>query len=90
MDESSKPAEVRSMEGLGGLVEKLRSPWHHADCRSAAAEIERLRGEREVFVRWIREALLCVETIDPDDQEDGGEHHRMFMDSGQRLVTPNV
>ena len=22
------------------LVEKLRSPWHHADCRQAAAKIE--------------------------------------------------
>lgn len=28
-------------EGLG-LVDKLRNPWHHADCRRAADEIERL------------------------------------------------
>jgi hypothetical protein len=58
--------------------------------READVEIDRLRGEREVLVQWIRNALLCLETIDPDDQEDGGEYHRMFMDSGERLVTPVV
>jgi hypothetical protein len=41
-----KPADAgpRSSDQLG-LVERLRNPWHHADCREAADEIERLRSE---------------------------------------------
>lgn len=44
-DEQERPADAGPAlsEGLG-LVEKLRNPWHHADCRRAADEIERLRA----------------------------------------------
>jgi hypothetical protein len=52
-------------------------------------EASQLVGEQErlrVFARWAMEALLALETIEPDDYEDGGEHLRMLMDRGRRLV----
>jgi hypothetical protein len=57
---------------------------------SAIAEVvqeaERARGQREVLARWMAEPLLTLDTIDPDDYEDGGDHLRDFMSRGQRLV----
>lgn len=40
------------------LLERLRAPWHHADAREAADEIERLRALAE-HLRHCRE---CAET----------------------------
>lgn len=61
-------------------------PIHPNTCRALAAEIERLRGTSDVLRRWMLEALLVMDSIDPDDSEDGGDALRMLMDRGQRLV----
>lgn len=87
-NETVKPADEgrRSGDQLS-LVERLRNPWHHSDCRAAADEIQRMRGEQEVLRRWMFEALLVLETAEAlEDFEDGGEHIRMLRDRGRRLV----
>lgn len=67
-----------------------RSPKCRAALASAIAEVaqeaERACGQRDVFARWMADALLTLDTIDPDDCEDGGNHLRMLTDSGQRLL----
>ena len=76
-----------------GDADQVHSQWINSHRYAEVLEddeIERLRGERDVYVRWVRNALLLLETIDPDEQEDGGEYHRMFMEHGADLVKPNV
>ena len=86
MNAKNSPAVLGPVEPpVRPLAQKLRDA-----ASQAADEIERLRGERDVYVRWVRNALLLLETIDTDEQEDGGEYHRMFMEHGTDLVTHNV
>lgn len=54
--------------------------------RMWAAAVVPDQERNRVFARWAMEALLALETIEPDDYEDGGEHLRMLMDRGRRLV----
>lgn len=58
---------------------------HQADRQDTAAitaEKERTR----TLARWIRTALTTLETIDPDDMEDGGDSMRSLIIDGQVLV----
>lgn len=53
-----------------------------------AAEVTRLKGENEVLVRWISEALPCIEVCDAlmESDEDGGEAARLLVARGKALV----
>lgn len=52
------------------------------DTAAITAEKERTR----TLARWIRTALTTLETIDPDDMEDGGDSMRSLIIDGQVLV----
>ena len=64
---------------------------HDATLRSSLLAIHTeqtmdLRGQRAVLARWAQEALLVLETLDPDDCEDGGERLELLIATGNRLV----
>lgn len=48
---------------------------------------EELAGQREVFTRWIRDALVTLDSVDPDDLPDA-EHLQRLIASGERLLKP--
>lgn len=52
----------------------------------AEAEIERLRGERDVLARWVAEATQVLSTLVDEDSEDAGDSVRMLRDRGDKLV----
>lgn len=60
------------------LIEKLRHQSHHADCRRAADEIERLRADA-ARMDWLATGtnyVLCEESLYPTD----GTKLRAFVD----------
>jgi hypothetical protein len=67
-------------------TDELRSACAmHVEWRDDAVAAEQNRTR--VFARWAMEALLAMENMhDPSRDEDGGEHVRMLMDRGRRLV----
>lgn len=75
-------------------AQRINGGPHGFECvgREALARLwaAAMKPEQErarVFARWAMEALLAMENMhDPSRDEDGGEHIRMLMDRGRRLV----
>ena len=84
------------MDEAAREIEKLRddAATFHAtyrmkcdkETKEQAAEIERLRGERAVLLRWMGSALAVLATLEGEDSEDGGEELSMLLTTGKRLM----
>lgn len=65
MRDDATPTADRGSEcnDLLGLAEKLRSPWHHGDCKLAADAIERMSAELAQWRKLRDPAILHVNLL---------------------------
>lgn len=56
------------------------------EANSPGASITTEKERTKTLARWIRTALTTLETIDPDDMEDGGSSLRELIADGDSLV----
>lgn len=77
--------DVISPNGSSAIPRKEHPPVA-AKKESSADELSRLRGERDVMVRWILEALSVLDTIVDEDTE-APNAIATLIDQGEQIVT---
>lgn len=65
--QAARIAELEAERGTAGYARKIESLIAERD--QLRAEVERLRGERMVFVELVRDLLQVVDTIQPHSDE---------------------
>lgn len=65
--QAARIAELESERGTAGYARKIESLIAERD--QLLAEVERLRGERMVFVELVRDLLQVVDTVQPHSDE---------------------